>query len=167
MYQPLDISKNNLLDNFNQNNSQDNINQNKKNKNKNENENENENENNLDDFDKNISITDGGTIETDDIFTKDEFKQINNTGNIISIIKYIFIIYSLYLQYICFDGNYFLSSIELIFSLFFPTIYIPIKLFLCNKILLNNCILISSNLIIKLITILIIIILYIIYYLNN
>jgi len=73
-------------------------------------------------------------------FTENEKKKINNSKYISKIIHYIAISIGFYLMYACPKKTYTMLFFEIILNLFYPYIFIPIKLFLCRTQLKNICI---------------------------
>ena len=66
-------------------------------------------------------------------FTEDEKKKLNNSKYISNSIYYISVLIGLYLIYKCYTNIYIVIFFEFILNLFFPYIFIPIKLFLCRN----------------------------------
>ena len=73
-------------------------------------------------------------------FTEDEKKKINNSKYMSNLVYYICIFIGFYLIYTCSDKSNIIIVFEIILNLFYPYIFIPIKLFLCRTQLKNMCI---------------------------
>ena len=83
--------------------------------------------------------------ETDDsinsnYFTDEERKRINNSKHKYQAVYYICLIIGFYLMFICSEKSYLMLFFEVILNIFYPYIFIPIKLFLCKDKLTRICI---------------------------
>lgn len=72
-----------------------------------------------------------------DYFTENEKKKLNNSKYMSNLIYYIFASIGFYLMYKCFKKKYVMLIFEIVLNLFYPYIFIPIKLFLCRTELTN------------------------------
>tara|TARA_E500000178_G_scaffold326731_1_gene355223 strand:- start:65 stop:442 length:378 start_codon:yes stop_codon:yes gene_type:complete len=83
--------------------------------------------------------------ETDDsinsnYFTDEESKRIDNSKYKYQAVYYICLIIGFYLMFICSEKSYLMLFFEVILNIFYPYIFIPIKLFLCRNKLTRICI---------------------------
>tara|TARA_B100000683_G_C12143838_1_gene412980 strand:- start:80 stop:451 length:372 start_codon:yes stop_codon:yes gene_type:complete len=101
--------------------------------------NESDEKNKINNLIKELEEETGDTINTN-YFTDEEKKKINNSALKYSAVYYICLLIGFYLMYVCSEKSYLMLFFEIILNIFYPYIFVPIKLFLCKGKLTKMCI---------------------------
>ena len=101
--------------------------------------NETDEKNKINNLIKELEEETDGSINSN-YFTDEEKKRINNSKYKYQTVYYICLIIGFYLMFSCSEKSYLILFFEIILNIFYPYIFVPIKLFLCKDKLTRMCI---------------------------